>query len=218
VPLGPVDALGSHTTCEAAGRPDSAVPRSRPRALAQVIAELLSDQPVTILGVGQPAHHLKPEMSSDTESRIGSLSTTSRLPPSKSPSWVSSSHDDLPLDVLVHDEDAIALVAAGDAETLVGGHETVPDRCPSQFLPPPVFYTECTSPIRIHADSDTYDPTEFIVGPVGPALIVKVVTPDRAKGPQYHVLSIGDPLRAVNILREAAGLQPLSDEHDPEGG
>jgi hypothetical protein len=27
-----------------------------------------------------------------------------------------------------------------------------------------------------------------------------------------------DPLRALNILREAAGLQPLSDEHDDQGG
>ncbi len=54
------------------------------------------------------------------------------------------------------------------------------------------------------------------MGRVGPALIVKVVTPDRAEGLQYHVLP-DDPLRAVNILREAAGLEPLSVEHDHEG-
>ena len=40
------------------------------------------------------------------------------------------------------------------------------------------------------------------------------VTPDGAKGPQHHVLPIDDPLRMVNILREAAGPHPLSDEHD----
>ena len=57
------------------------------------------------------------------------------------------------------------------------------------------------------------------MGRVGPALIVKVVTPDRAEGLlQYHVLPIDDPLRALNILREAAGLPPLSDEHDHDGG
>jgi hypothetical protein len=44
------------------------------------------------------------------------------------------------------------------------------------------------------------------------------VTPDQAEGLQYHVLPTDDPLRALNILREAAGLQPLSDEHDNEGG
>ncbi len=33
-------------------------------------------------------------------------------------------------------------------------------------------------------------------------------------GVQYHVLP-DDPLAALNILREAAGLEPLSDEDDP---
>jgi hypothetical protein len=33
---------------------------------------------------------------------------------------------------------------------------------------------------------------------------------------QYHVLPADDPLRGLNILREAAGLQPLSDEHDDQ--
>ena len=35
-----------------------------------------------------------------------------------------------------------------------------------------------------------------------------------AEGLQYHILPTDDPLRALNILREAAGLQPVSDEHD----
>jgi hypothetical protein len=30
-------------------------------------------------------------------------------------------------------------------------------------------------------------------------------------GAQYHVLPADDPLRALNILREAAGLDPLCD-------
>jgi len=34
----------------------------------------------------------------------------------------------------------------------------------------------------------------------------------------YHVLPTDDPVRALNFLREAAGLQPLSDEHDDQGG
>ena len=34
---------------------------------------------------------------------------------------------------------------------------------------------------------------------------------------QYHVLP-DDPLAALNILREAAGLEPLSDEDDPAAG
>ena len=38
------------------------------------------------------------------------------------------------------------------------------------------------------------------------------VTSDHAEGLQHHVLPTDDPLRAVNILREAAGLPPLSDE------
>jgi hypothetical protein len=44
------------------------------------------------------------------------------------------------------------------------------------------------------------------------------VNRDDADGLQYHVLPADDPLRALNILREAAGLQPLSDEHDEQGG
>jgi hypothetical protein len=39
---------------------------------------------------------------------------------------------------------------------------------------------------------------------------VRAVTPDHAEGLQYHVLPTDDPLRALNILREAAGLQPLA--------
>ena len=31
-------------------------------------------------------------------------------------------------------------------------------------------------------------------------------------GVQYHVLPADDPLHALNILREAAGLDPLSDD------
>ena len=50
------------------------------------------------------------------------------------------------------------------------------------------------------------------------SIIVRAVTPDYAEGLQYHVLPSDDPLRALNILREAAGLPPLSDEHDDEGG
>jgi hypothetical protein len=44
--------------------------------------------------------------------------------------------------------------------------------------------------------------------------IVGAVNPAHAEGLQYHVLPTDDPLRALNILREAAGLQPISDEHD----
>jgi hypothetical protein len=46
------------------------------------------------------------------------------------------------------------------------------------------------------------------------SIIVTAVTGDHAEGVQYHVLPTDDPVRALNILREAAGLQPLSDEHD----
>ena len=46
------------------------------------------------------------------------------------------------------------------------------------------------------------------------SIIVRAVTPDHAEGLQYHVLPAHDPRRALNILREAAGLPPLSDEHD----
>ena len=45
------------------------------------------------------------------------------------------------------------------------------------------------------------------------SITVRAVTSDHAEGLQYHVLPTDDPLRALNILREAAGLQPLSDEH-----
>ena len=38
---------------------------------------------------------------------------------------------------------------------------------------------------------------------------MRAVSPDHAEGLQYHVLPTDDPLRALNILREAAGLQPL---------
>ncbi len=47
-----------------------------------------------------------------------------------------------------------------------------------------------------------------------PTVTVRAMTPDHSEGLQYHVLPIDDPLRAVNILPEAAGLPPLSDEHD----
>jgi hypothetical protein len=52
---------------------------------------------------------------------------------------------------------------------------------------------------------------------VGPIIIVRTVNRDHAEGLQYHALTTDDPLRALNILREAAGLQPLSDEHDDQG-
>jgi hypothetical protein len=45
------------------------------------------------------------------------------------------------------------------------------------------------------------------------SIIVRAVNPDHSEGLQYHVLP-DDPLRALNILREAAGLPPLSDEPD----
>jgi hypothetical protein len=44
------------------------------------------------------------------------------------------------------------------------------------------------------------------------------VTRDYDQRLQYHVLPIDDPLRALNILREAAGLQPLSDEDEEQDG
>ena len=34
-------------------------------------------------------------------------------------------------------------------------------------------------------------------------------------GLQYHILPADDPLAALNILRAAAGLEPLSEEDDP---
>jgi hypothetical protein len=50
------------------------------------------------------------------------------------------------------------------------------------------------------------------------SVTVRAVTPDHSERLQYHVLPTDDPLRALNILREAAGLPPLSDERDDEGG
>ena len=47
---------------------------------------------------------------------------------------------------------------------------------------------------------------------------MRAVARNDAEGLQYHILPTDDPLRALNILREAAGLQPLSDEHDDQGG
>ena len=44
------------------------------------------------------------------------------------------------------------------------------------------------------------------------------MTSDDAEGLQYHVLPTDDRLCALNILREATGLQPLSDERDNSGG
>jgi hypothetical protein len=50
------------------------------------------------------------------------------------------------------------------------------------------------------------------------SIIVRAMTRDHAEGLQYHVLPTDDPLRALNILREAAGLQPLSDEDEEQDG
>ena len=50
------------------------------------------------------------------------------------------------------------------------------------------------------------------------SVIVRAVTSDHAEGLQHYVLPMDDPLRAVNILREAAGLPPLSDDHDDKDG
>src|SRR6476620_3957743 len=50
------------------------------------------------------------------------------------------------------------------------------------------------------------------------SVIGSAVTGDRAERLQCHVLPTDDTVRAMNILREAAGLQPLSDEHDDQGG
>ena len=52
------------------------------------------------------------------------------------------------------------------------------------------------------------------VGLVGAqSVTVRAVTPHSAEGPQYHVLPKDDIKRAA-----AAGLPPLYDEHDDEGG
>ena len=48
------------------------------------------------------------------------------------------------------------------------------------------------------------------LGLVGPSIIVRAVGRDHAEGLQHHVLPTDNPLRALNILREAAGLQPLA--------
>ena len=50
------------------------------------------------------------------------------------------------------------------------------------------------------------------------SVIGSTVTGDRAERLQCDVLPTDDPVRAMNILREAAGLQPLSNEHDDQGG
>jgi hypothetical protein len=50
------------------------------------------------------------------------------------------------------------------------------------------------------------------------SVIGSAVTGDRAERLQCHVLPTDDSVRALNILREAAGLQPLSDERDDQGG
>jgi hypothetical protein len=42
------------------------------------------------------------------------------------------------------------------------------------------------------------------------SIIVRTVIGNHAEGLQHHVLPTDDPLRALNILREAAGLQPLA--------
>jgi hypothetical protein len=58
----------------------------------------------------------------------------------------------------------------------------------------------------------------LIVHWLGQSVIGSAVTGDRAERLQCHVLPTDDPVRALNILREAAGLQPVSDEHDDQGG
>ena len=57
------------------------------------------------------------------------------------------------------------------------------------------------------------------VGVVGAqSVTVRAVTPDHSEGLQYHVLPIDDAEAVVDIMRAAAGLPPLSDEHDDWGG
>jgi hypothetical protein len=53
---------------------------------------------------------------------------------------------------------------------------------------------------------------------LGQSVIGSAVTGDRAERLRCHVLPTDDPVRALNILRAAAGLQPVSDEHDDQGG
>jgi hypothetical protein len=51
------------------------------------------------------------------------------------------------------------------------------------------------------------------------SIIVRAGTGDHAEGLQYHVLlPTDDPLRGLNILCGAAGLQPLSDEDEGQDG
>ena len=50
------------------------------------------------------------------------------------------------------------------------------------------------------------------------SVTVRAVTPHSAEGPQYHVLPKDDAEAVVDIVRAAAGLPPLYDEHDDEGG
>jgi hypothetical protein len=66
--------------------------------------------------------------------------------------------------------------------------------------------------------ADVVGATPHTAALVGPEHYREVVNRDDAEGLQYHVLPTDDPLRALSILREAAGLQPLSDEHDEQGG
>ena len=46
---------------------------------------------------------------------------------------------------------------------------------------------------------------------------VRAVTPDHSEAPQYHVLPKDDAEAVVDIMRAAAGLPPLYDEHDDVG-
>ena len=50
------------------------------------------------------------------------------------------------------------------------------------------------------------------------SVTVRAVTPDHPEAPQYHVLPEDDAETVVDIMRAAAGLPPLYDEHDNEGG
>jgi hypothetical protein len=54
-------------------------------------------------------------------------------------------------------------------------------------------------------------------GLVRQTVIVRAATRDHDEGLQFHILPSDDTLRALNILREAVGLQPLCDEHDDQG-
>jgi hypothetical protein len=50
------------------------------------------------------------------------------------------------------------------------------------------------------------------------SVIGSAVTGDRGERLRCHVLPTDDPVRALNIVREAAGLQPVSDADDEQGG